>query len=178
MEEDLVDDFLAHYGVAGMKWGRRSAVTGVSRKVNRMASKDAKEHVRAKLYYGEGAGIRRRQINNVVKDRSKDPSYRKAFDQHVSNQDVAKASSAAKAKRTRTDVVKGTAKTVRGVRHIINGNPQYASAATAVVVGGAMYAHRTGIDKMLLEKGKTLLNSPQFKKGANDIFDQIKNYKG
>jgi hypothetical protein len=173
---DEVDDFLAHYGVKGMRWGRRQSVEGVSRRTNRMAAKDAKEHIQAKMYYGEGAGVRRRQIKAVVTERSKDESYRKAFDAHVNGQDLAKASAKAHSKRKRTDVVQGTKKTARGINHIINGNPQYASAAAAVIVGGAMYAHKLGIDKIVMDKGKTMYNDMKHR-GTGDIFDQIRKAK-
>ncbi len=174
--DDDVDEFLAHFGVKGMKWGRSKGVEGVPPRTNRMAAKDAKEAGLAKMYYGEGAGIRRRQINNTVKTRLKDPAYKKAYDHHLANQDLAKASSKAHSKRKRTDVVKGTQKTARGINHILNGNAQYASATAAILVGGAMYAHKTGIDKMLFDKGKTFVKD--FKSnGAGDIFDQIRKHK-
>lgn len=173
---DEVDDFLAHYGVKGMRWGRRKGIEGVPARTNRMASKDAKEAALAKVYYGEGAGIRRRQINAIVSTRSKDPAYKKAFDQHLADQDLAKASSKAHSKRKRTDVTKGTVKTAKGIRHIINGNPQYASATAAVLVGGALYAHKTGIDKLLFDKGKTAYNDAK-SRASGDIFDQIRKHK-
>jgi hypothetical protein len=138
-----------------------------------MASKDAKEHIQAKMYYGEGAGVRRRQIKAVVTERSKDASYKKAFDAHVSGQDLAKASSQAHSKRKRTDVVQGTKKTARGINHIINGNPQYASAAAALIVGGALYAHKLGVDKIVMDKGKTMYSDMK-SRASGDIFDQIR----
>lgn len=147
------EESLSHYGVKGMKWGKSSS-SGTPRKTERTASKDAKEFAQAKMFYGEGAGIRRRQINNVVKDRSKDPVYKEAFDRNLANQNMAKASAKARSTRKRKDVVKSTRKTARGVNHILRGNAQYASAAAAVVVAGASYAHKQGVDKMLLDHGK------------------------
>ena len=39
----------------------------------------------ARMYYGEGAGNRRKMIKAKVDQRSKDAAYKKAFDNHVSN---------------------------------------------------------------------------------------------
>jgi hypothetical protein len=175
--DDEVDEFLAHFGVKGMRWGhRKGGIEGVPRRTNRMAAKDAKEHIQAKMYYGEGAGVRRRQIKAVVTERSKDAAYKKAFDEHVSGQDLAKASAKAHSKRKRTDVSKGTVKTAKGIHHIINGNPQYASAAAALIVGGALYAHKMGIDKIVMDKGKTMYKDAK-SRADGDIFDQIRKAK-
>jgi len=165
MDDELVDDFLAHYGVAGMRWGHRSSkLEGVHPKTYREAAKDAKEYTQAKMYFGEGAGVRRRLINNSVKSKSKDESYKKAFDHHVENTDMAKRAQQARGTRKRTDVVQGTRKTTRGVINVLRGNAKYASAAAVALVAGATWAHKTGVDKIVLEKGKTLLkdaiNSP------------------
>ena len=156
---EVGEDFLAHYGKMGMRWGHHSSgIAGVSSKTNREAKKDAEEFTRAKLFFGEGAGTRRKLIKAKVESKSKaDPSYKKAFDQHVEGTDLGKRASQAKGERKRKDVVASTKKTARGVHHTINGNPQYASAASALLVGGAMYAHKTGVDKVVLDSAKKLL---------------------
>lgn len=117
---DDVDEFLAHYGVKGMRWGKRSAsVPGVSPKTSREARKDATEFAKAKMFYGEGAGTRRKLIKAKVEAKAgKDPNYKKAFDQHLSNQDMGKRAEAARGERKRKDVVKTTAKTARGVKNL------------------------------------------------------------
>ena len=116
-----VDDFLAHYGVKGMKWGvRRNSIPGVSARTSREAKKDATEFAKAKMFFGEGAGTRRKLIKAQVESKSaKDPSYKKAFDHHLGNQDLGKRASQARGERKRKDVAKTTAKTARGVKNLV-----------------------------------------------------------
>ena len=151
---------LVHFGVRGMHWGVRKNRDGVSRSVDRDAQKDAKEFARAKVFFGEGAGTRRKLIKATVEAKSKkDPNYKKAFDKHLANQDFETHVSKAKGERRRKDVTKGTAKTARGIRHIINGNPAVASMTAALLVGGAMAAHRAGIDRLIVKNAKRTLRS-------------------
>lgn len=147
---------IKHYGIKGMKWGvTRSGLEGVSRSTDRDARKDASEFARAKQFYGEGAGTRRKLIKATVEGKTKkSSSYKKAFDHHLANQDSSKHASKAQSERKRKNVVNSTRKGIRGTSHILRGNSQYASAATAIVVGGALYAHRAGIDKAIFDAGK------------------------
>lgn len=150
-----VDEFLAHYGVKGMRWGKTSSrPAGTSRRTERDAGKDAKEFARAKMYYGEGAGVRRRLINGTVQSKSKDAAYKESFERQLNGQDMAKRASEARGKRKRTDTVKGAQKTTRGVVNVLKGNMRNASAASIVLLGAAGAAHNAGVDKALLEYGK------------------------
>jgi hypothetical protein len=150
---------LVHYGVKGMKWGvRHDGPAGVPRSTNRQAKKDAHEFARAKQFFGEGAGTRRKLIKATVEGRSKDPAYKKAFDHHLGQQDMSVHAAKAKSERKRKDVAKSTRRGIRGTSHILRGNSQYASAATAIAVGGAMYAHKKGIDKVIFNAGKKAYN--------------------
>lgn len=150
------DVSLAHFGIKGMKWGvRRSDIPGVSRATSRDAAKDAREFARAKMFYGESAGTRRKLIKATVEGKSKkDPAYKKAFDAHLERQDMSRHASKARSERKVKNVKNSTAKTARGISHLLRGNAQYASAAAATLFGGAMYAHKKGIDKIVLNAGK------------------------
>ena len=165
------DGYLQHFGVKGMHWGVRNAETQArysrekktSFRTNRKAKKDAKEFARAKMYYGRGAGTRRKLIKNQVEQRSKDlPGYSEAFAKHLASQDMGKAVKSAKRTRKRNDIAYGTGKTARGVTHAIAGNPRHASAAALAIVGAARV---TGADKKIAEYTK---------KGIRHVAQQIK----
>lgn len=121
--ESSEDLELFHYGVKGMKWGvrknRPAELEGVPGSTNREAKRDANESAKAKMFFGEGAGNRRKLINTKVNAKSsKDPYYKKAFDYHSGNQDMAKRAVKARGERKRKDVTKGAAKTARGVKNL------------------------------------------------------------
>lgn len=144
---DQVDSFLAHYGVKGMKWG-------VRRRTARTARKDADEYAKAKMFYGEGAGTRRKLIKARVEERSKDPDYKKVFDDHLSSQDMAKRSQQAKRERRTKDTKNTVSKIARGIVNIINGNPQMAAASAVAIVSAASWAHKAGVDKIVADHAK------------------------
>jgi hypothetical protein len=167
-------DELVHFGVKGMHWGvRHDGPASVSRKTNSAAKSDAKEFARAKLFYGEGAGTRRKLIKAAVEAKSKkDPAYKRAFDHHLAKQDLSKHAEKARSERKRKDIKKSAGRGIRGTRHILNGNSQYASAATAIAVGGALYAHKAGIDKIIIGKSKQAFNKikdPEGMKRAQNL---------
>lgn len=131
---------LMHYGVKGMKWG-----------VRRRARRDAKEFTQAKMYYGEGAGNRRK----LIKARSKDPFYKSEFDKAVANTDMSKRASQARRQRGRKNARNSASKTVRGVGNIATGNLSRAGGALALGYIGYQGAKAAGIaptEKQLLAK--------------------------
>lgn len=167
-----VDDFLAHYGVKGMRWGqRKAAIPGVSPKTSREARKDATEFAKAKMFYGEGAGTRRKLIKAKVEAKAgKDPNYKKAFDHHLANQDMGKRAEGARSERRRKDVVKGTAKTARGVKNLVLGTGAPV-ALSALAVYGAW--KNPAVRSVVTNAGKTaysaVKNSGLVDKGAEFV---------
>lgn len=173
---DASDDFLAHYGVQGMKWGvRRDNVAGVSARTNREARKDAKEFARAKLFYGEGAGNRRKLINNTVADkRKRDPAYGKAFDHHLANQNLADHAQKARKERSRTDRKTRSKQRAGYVARRLTGEMGAQAAFTAAAIAGVAF--------MRSPKGQTMMNNVMTKvnttrvqrQGADFLADYFK----
>lgn len=152
-------DELYHYGVKGMKWG-----------VRRKARKDAKEFARAKMYYGEGAGTRRKLIKNTVEQRSKDdPYYKQEFDKALSKQNMADHATKAKRERKFNDAKNTTKKTARGVVNIVAGHPERVGAALTVAASAYGLAKKTGADKVIKNFAK---------KTFNDVKDSVACMKG
>ena len=87
----IYDDELAHFGVLGMKWGHRKTIKN--------AKDDAHEFARAKMFYGEGAGTRRKLIKAKVEQRSKDPLYKSEFDKAMSEQNMGKHAEKSKTRK-------------------------------------------------------------------------------
>ena len=142
-----------------MKWG-----------VRRKARKDAKEYARAKMFYGEGAGNRRKLIKAKVEERSKDPNYKSEFDKALAGQDMAKHVSAAKRERKTADVKKGIGKMGRGLVNAATGNIGRASAAAVVTYAGL---HYTGADKVIAQKAKQTVKSVMDEIGGRAKSKQI-----
>ena len=156
-----MENTLAHHGIKGQKWGVRrfqnkdGTLTELGRKrLAKEASQDAKEYARAKMYYGKGAGNRRKLIKASVEQKMKDKNYKDAFDKALADQDMAKRASEARVKRKVEDTKDSTAKTARGLVNAATGNIGRASAASAAIFTAA---HITGLDKKVVEAGKKQL---------------------
>lgn len=110
-----------HWGIKGMKWGVRRYQnkdgTLTPAGIRRYAKQDAEEYANAKMFYGEGAGNRRKLINATVKQRSKQAGYKEEFERQLAQQDMVKAASRARTERKAKDAKKASAAAVYAVAH-------------------------------------------------------------
>ena len=171
---------LFHYGVKGMKWGIRrdkpAALQGVPRSTNRVAKRDARESAKAKMFYGEGAGTRRKLIKAKVESRSKDAAYKRAYEHHLEKQNMAKRASQARGERKRKDTVAAVGKTARGVKNLALGTG--ASVSLGAVVAYSAYKNprvRQTVSRAYNATYREVANSPITKSVSSAIKDRFRN---
>lgn len=123
-------------------------------KFEKMAAKDAHDWARAEMFFGEGAGIRRRHLEAQINEKKNDiPNYTEWFDFFYGRQNMAEHAMAAAKERARLD---RAAKVGKNLRAIKSGNMRNLSNGLFLVAGAAYLAHATGYDKVIQEKAKTL----------------------
>lgn len=179
-EDKTIDYFLEHHGVKGMRWGqRKDRAPGVSRQVNKSAQKDAHEFARAKAFFGEGAGTRRKLIKQTVDAKTQRvPGYKKAFDHHLSKQDMSKHAEKAVSERSRTDFKVRNKQRAGFLARKFTGEMGTQAAITASVLAGAAFVSSPkGRATMsnVVKKGSKIVNSQRQKRGAAKIADFLKN---
>lgn len=180
IDDQELEDFLEHFGVKGMHWGVRHT-PGVSNKVNRMAAKDAQEHARAKMFYGEGAGNRRKLINAKVDYNKRNVSgYAKAFDNHLNAQNLSEHSTKATKERQRIDRRTRNKQRTGAVARHLTGQMGTQAAFVALAAGGVAFA-RSSKGRQLLKKGVSKIKDTHSeflrRQGAKHVQNMLKNLK-
>lgn len=129
------------------------------------ARRDAHEYARAQMFYGEGAGNRRKIIEATVEaKRKKNPTYARAFRHELSLQDMAEHAIKARHERERKDAAKALNANARG---IITGNYQSVNTLVLVAFGLGFVAHKTGLDVKAVEISKKKWREFKARREAN-----------
>lgn len=147
---------IQHFGILGMKWGVRryrnedgsltdAGKARYSRQLQKEASKDAKRYADAKMYYGEGAGTRRKLLKaELDKKRKSSQEYSKYLDDAINNADYYKSAKKAKAERTARDTASTVKRTTKKVMKV--------AVPIAVTAGGIYYAaNKAKVDSFILK---------------------------
>lgn len=135
-----------------------------TKRLQKDAKKDAEDMARAKAYYGEGAGNRRKQIRNRISERMKDPDYKAEYEKNLAAQDMSKHQKAANRERHVQDAKNKASEIGNGLKNLLLGAGTTSLAAVAIY----SVAKRTGADKKIAELGK---------KAFSDIVDKVKSFK-
>lgn len=173
------DVYLEHFGVKGMKWGvRKDRAHGVSKHVDNHARKDAEEFARARSFYGEGAGTRRKLIKQTVEAKSKNlPGYKQAFDHHLERQDMSKHASKAVSERNRKDRRTKTKQRAGYLARRATGEMGTQAAFVAVAAGGAAFLNSSkgrSIMRQTASKATNIVNNQKRNRGAKTISDFLR----
>lgn len=120
--------------------------------VNKIARQDAHEWARAEMFFGAGAGTRRKLLQAEIEGkRGRIPGYADLFDQYYSEQNFADHAIAAAKERKRIDRMVALKKNTRGS---LTGNPKSMSTGLLLVGAAYVFATQTGLDEILKEEAK------------------------
>lgn len=125
-------------------------------KIRREAIRDADEFAMAKMFYGEGAGVRRRLIGQTVQFKMANiPGYDAAFQQELAKQDFAKLSRKARRERRVKDTTQFVHRTGGA---LVRGDRKGLTLTGYMVLAGLYLAHQQGYDKQALSHAKAEYN--------------------
>lgn len=122
-------------------------------KLNKLAHKDAFAFARAEMFFGEGAGTRRKLIDAAVAHKINTvPGYHEAFSKAYQKQNFADHAIAAAKERKNID---RAAKLGKNVRAMARGDHRGLSTTLIVVGVGWTIAKQTGYDKVIIAEAKS-----------------------
>lgn len=112
--------------------------------VNKMAAQDATKWAYAEMFFGEGAGTRRKLLTAEISSKaSRIPGYNDAFNKAYEKQNWADLAIKAAKERKALDRAKFIKRNVRG---LVTGNRRNLTTGMAVGLTAWYIAHETGLD--------------------------------
>lgn len=134
--------------------------------VKKEAQRDAHELARAQMFFGEGAGTRRKLIQATVQEKAdRDPEYARLVMREIDDQDMAEHAAAARKERRRIDQKESAKKNTRA---LVSGNYHNVQSGILLAIVAGYFAHEKGLDKIAYEKGKVVVT---------DVKIRIKKYR-
>lgn len=116
-------------------------------KLDKIAAKDAYDYGVALMFFGEGAGTRRKLITAVVDQKVEDiPGYAEAFDKAFAKLDQLKIAEIALKERKKLD---RAAKAGKNLRALKRGNIAGLTNGVYLIAGTYMVLRMTGYDKVV-----------------------------
>ena len=135
--------------------------------VEKEARRDAEEYARAQMYYGEGAGTRRKLITNAVASKvERRDGYHEAFVKELERQDMAEHAAAARKERRRRDAAESIQ---RNTKAITTGNYANVNVVILAIAGAAYVAHQTGYDIKIVEAVQKKVRDFRIKRQARKM---------
>lgn len=132
--------------------------------IEREARRDAREFARAQMYYGEGAGTRRKIIGAKVDSKTmRSEAYGRAFHQELTRQDMAVHAAKAQRERHFKDRTHSANKNLRG---LATGNYQNVNTSILALAAVAYLAHQTGLDRRVYEQGQKFIQRVKTRRWA------------
>jgi len=120
--------------------------------LEKLAASDAAKWARAEMFFGEGAGTRRKLLAAEIDHKVETIShYKEEFANAYLMQDMAEH--AIKAAKERQHIDRAV-KISKNTRALVRGDRRGLSTGLAIIAGIAYVAHQTGYDKIALAKGK------------------------
>lgn len=121
-------------------------------KLDKMVAKDAYEYGVAQMFFGEGAGTRRKLIGAQVSDKAQSiPGYAEKFETAVHNLSQMEMAEKAIAERKKLD---NMAKAGQNLRALKSGNLRNMTNGALVIVGVGYLVYTTGYDKVIVREAK------------------------
>lgn len=147
--------------------------------LEKMAEQDAERWAAAEMFYGEGAGTRRKLLDAELQTKLSDGDYENAFYNAYNSLNLDKFAERAIKERQKID---RAAKAGKNFNALKRGNLTGLSNGIFIVVGVAYVAHATGYDKKIEAKATELYRKAKVKvearhrKGA--VYNVFNNNEG
>jgi hypothetical protein len=139
--------------------------------INKIAAKDAAKWAYAELFFGEGAGTRRKLLSAEIAHKVENISnYNEAFNKAYSKQPFANLAIKAAKERKHIDRSNMIGKNAKA---LLRGDRRGLSTGLLIIVTIGVVAHQTGLDKVALAEGKKYYRKAKTKFGIWKINHNI-----